>query len=39
MICFAALLYERISIKLGQNRQEAISMIIADVVYGIGVEA
>ena len=35
MICFGALIYERISLKIDPNRKEAISMVIADVIYGI----
>ena len=35
MICFGALLYERFSIKPDPNRKEAISMVIADIIYGI----
>ena len=35
MLCFGALLFERISLKLDPNRQEAISMVIADIIYGI----
>ena len=35
MICFAALIYERISLKTDPNREEAISMVIADIIYGI----
>ena len=35
MICFGALVYERISLKSDPNRQEAISMVIADIIYGI----
>ena len=35
MLCFGALIYERISLKPNPNRKEAISMVIADVVYGI----
>ena len=35
MLCFGALVYERISIKPDPNRQEAISMVFADIVYGI----
>ncbi len=35
MLCFGALIYERISLKANPNRQEAISMVIADVIYGI----
>ena len=35
MICFGALIFERISIKINPNRNEAISMIIADIIYGV----
>ena len=35
MLCFGALVFERISLKSNPNREEAISMVIADVVYGI----
>ena len=35
MICFGALVFERISLKANPNRQEAISMVIADIIYGI----
>ena len=35
MICFGALVFERISLKVNPNRQEAISMVIADIFYGI----
>tara|TARA_Y100001968_G_C19439226_1_gene761594 strand:+ start:2971 stop:3453 length:483 start_codon:yes stop_codon:yes gene_type:complete len=35
MICFGALLYERISLKSDPSKQEAISMVIADIIYGI----
>ena len=35
MLCFGALLFERISLKVDPNRQEAISMVIADLIYGI----
>ena len=35
MVCFGALVYERISLKANPNRQEAISMVIADIIYGI----
>ena len=35
MFCFGALIYERVSLKINPNKQEAISMIIADVIYGI----
>tara|TARA_Y100001968_G_C19389226_1_gene734611 strand:- start:374 stop:862 length:489 start_codon:yes stop_codon:yes gene_type:complete len=35
MICFGVLVYERISLKANPIRQEAISMVIADIIYGI----
>ena len=35
MICFGALLYERISVKIDPSRKEAISMVIADIIYGV----
>ena len=35
MLCFGALIYERISLKPSPNRQEAIYMVIADIIYGI----
>ena len=35
MICFGALVFERISLKANPNRQEAISMVFADIIYGI----
>tara|TARA_Y100001968_G_scaffold331627_1_gene386911 strand:- start:60 stop:542 length:483 start_codon:yes stop_codon:yes gene_type:complete len=35
MICFGVLIYERISLKPNPNRKEAISMVIADIIYGI----
>ena len=35
MVCFGALIYERISLKPSPNRQEAISMVVADIFYGI----
>ena len=35
MLCFGALIFERISIKVNPNRKEAISMVVADVIYGI----
>ncbi len=35
MVCFGALIYERISLKPNPNRQEAISMVVADIIYGI----
>ena len=35
MVCFGALIYERISVKAEPSKQEAISMLIADIIYGI----
>ena len=35
MICFGALIFERVSVKPNPNREEAISMVIADIIYGI----
>ena len=35
MLCFGALIYERISLKINLNRRESISMIVADIIYGI----
>ena len=35
MICFGALIYERISLKVNPSREEAISMVVADIIYGI----
>ena len=35
MVCFGALIYERISLKPSPNRQESISMVVADIIYGI----
>ena len=35
MLCFGALIFERVSIKADPNKEEAISMVIADIVYGI----
>ena len=35
MICFGSLIFERISLKESPNRKEAISMVIADIIYGI----
>ena len=35
MLCFGALIYERISLKADPNRKEAISMVVADIIYGI----
>jgi len=35
ILCFGSLLFERLTLKVGLNRNETISMIIADVVYGL----
>ena len=35
MLCFGSLIFERISLKEHPNRKEAISIVFADVVYGI----
>ena len=35
MVCFGALVFERISLKSAPNRNEAMSMVIADIAYGI----
>ena len=35
ILCFASLLYERLTLKVNLSRGETISMIIADVVYGL----
>ena len=35
ILCFASLLYERLTLKVDLNRNQTISMIIADVVYGL----
>ncbi len=35
MVCFGALIYEHISLRANPNRQGAINMVIADIIYGI----
>ena len=35
MLCFGALIYERISVKPNPSKEEAISMVVADIVYGV----
>ena len=35
MLCFGALVFERVSVKTNPNKEEAISIVIADVIYGI----
>ena len=35
MLCFGVLIFERIILKINLNKNETISIIIADVIYGI----
>ena len=35
ILCFGALIFERIILKINLNKNETISIIIADVIYGI----
>ena len=35
MVCFGALVYERVRLKANPDRYEAISMVVADVIYGL----
>ena len=35
MICFGALIFERISLKANPKKKEAISIVVADTIYGI----
>ncbi len=35
ILCFAALIFERITLKINLSKNETISIIIADVIYGI----
>lgn len=35
ILCFGSLLFERLTLKVDLNRNETISMIIADVIYGL----
>ena len=35
MLCFGALIFERISLKPNPDRKQAISMVVADIIYGI----
>ena len=35
ILCFSALMFERIMLKINLNKNETISIIIADVIYGI----
>ncbi len=35
LLCFGALLFERLYLKTDLNKQEAISIILADIIYGL----
>ena len=35
VLCFGSLLFERMTLKVDLNRNETISMIVADIIYGI----
>ncbi len=35
VLCFGALLFERLRLKVNLNRDDAISIIIADIIYGL----
>ena len=35
ILCFASLLFERLTLKVNLTRNETISMIVADVIYGL----
>ena len=35
ILCFGSLLFERLTLKVDLNRNQVISMIIADVIYGL----
>nr|WP_072013366.1 DUF2214 family protein [Prochlorococcus marinus] len=35
MLCFGALIYERVTLRSNPNREESISLVIADIIYGI----
>ena len=35
ILCFGALLFERLRLKTNLNRLEAISMVVADIIYGL----
>ena len=35
MICYGALIFERISLRVNPNKKEALSMVVADSIYGI----
>ena len=35
MLCFGALIFERVSLKINPTKEEAVSIVIADIIYGI----
>ena len=35
MLCFGALLFERVRLKASPNKEESISMLLADIIYGL----
>lgn len=35
MVCFGALVFERITLKIDLNRNQSISMVISDLIYGL----
>ena len=35
MLCFGALIFERFRLRTDLNREETISMVVADIIYGI----
>ena len=35
ILCFGSLLFERLTLKVNLNRDQTISMIIADIIYGL----
>ena len=35
ILCFGALIFERLQLKIELNRKEVISIILADIVYGL----
>ena len=35
ILCFGSLLFERLTLKVDLNRSQTISMVVADVIYGL----
>ena len=35
ILCFGSLLFERLTLKVDLNRNQTISMVIADIIYGL----